>query len=179
VADVVPTTPEGERVVALLRHAKSDWPEGVADLRRPLAERGRRDAPVAGRLLLERVGIPDLVLVSPAQRTRETWDLAKVAFARPPHTELSEAVYDASVDDLLLLLRDLSSRVSSVVIVGHNPGLEELAFALDDGQGDHPATARMGEKFPTSALAVLTTSREWGHLVFDSCRLRSFDVARG
>jgi phosphohistidine phosphatase len=175
----VTSTPGAERVVALLRHAKSDWPEGVPDQRRPLAERGRRDAPVAGRLLVQRVGIPDLVLVSPAQRTRETWDLARAAFPTPPHMEISDAVYDASVDDLLLLLRDVSTHVTSVVIVGHNPGLEELAFALDDGQGDRPATTQMGEKFPTSALAVLTTTREWGHLVIDSCRLRSFDVARG
>jgi phosphohistidine phosphatase len=175
----MPTEAGTERVVALLRHAKSDWPEGVPDLRRPLAERGRRDAPVAGRLLFERVGLPDLVLVSPAQRTRETWDLAKASFPHPPHTEITEAVYDASVDDLLLLLRDVSTQVTTVVVVGHNPGLEELAFALDDGSGDRLATTRMGEKFPTAALAVLTTTREWSHLVFDSCRLRSFDVARG
>jgi phosphohistidine phosphatase len=172
-------TPEGERVVALLRHAKSDWPVGVPDQRRPLAARGRRDAPVAGRLLAERVGVPDLVLVSPAQRTRETWDLARTAFAAPPHAEICDPVYDASVDDLLLVLRDVSAHVTTVVVVGHNPGLEELAFALDDGEGDQPAQRRMGEKFPTSALAVLTTTREWTHLVFDSCRLRSFDVARG
>ena len=167
------------RTVALLRHAKSDWPEGVPDLRRPLGARGRRDAPVAGRLLNGHIGVPDLVLVSPAQRTRETWDLAKAAFPRPPHVEFTDDVYDASVDDLLLLLRRTNERASSLVVVGHNPGLEELAFALSDGSGDRDALQAMGLKFPTSALAVLTTAQPWAHLVEGSCRLRSFDVARG
>ncbi len=170
---------DSARTVALLRHAKSDWPEGVPDLRRPLGERGRRDAPVAGRLLNEHMGVPDLVLVSPAQRTRETWELAKAGFPHPPHVEFAEDVYDASVEDLLLLLRRTSERVGSVVVVGHNPGLEELAFALSDGAGDADALRAMGTKFPTSALAVLTTAQPWAHLVEGSCTLRSFDVARG
>src|SRR5690242_15813577 len=70
--------PHASRRLILLRHAKSDWPEGVADLDRPLAERGRADAPVAGRELA-RLGVPDVVLCSPAQRTRATWELARQA----------------------------------------------------------------------------------------------------
>ena len=167
------------RTIALLRHAKSDWPDGVPDRRRPLGERGRRDAPVAGRLLQQRVGQPDLVLVSPAQRTRETWQLASAAFAHQPHLQIADDVYDASVDDLLLLLRDTAAHVESLVVVGHNPGLEQLAFALSDAGGDPDAIAAMGTKFPTSALAVLSTQMEWAHLVEESCTLRSFDVARG
>jgi phosphohistidine phosphatase len=170
---------EAPRTLALLRHAKSDWPDGVPDLRRPLGERGRRDAPVAGRLLAERMGVPDLVLVSPAQRTRETWELARAAFAHPPHVEFADDIYDASVEDLLLLLRSTSERAASVAVVGHNPGLEELAFALSDGRGDADALRSMGVKFPTSGLAVFTTVKPWAHLVQGSCTLRSFDVARG
>ena len=167
------------RTIALLRHAKSDWPEGVADLKRPLALRGRRDAPVAGRLLRDRIGEPDLVLVSPAQRTRETWQLAAAAYPHVPHTEIADDVYDASVDDLLLLLRATSADRRSVVVIGHNPGLEELAFSLSDATGDPEAIKAMGTKFPTSALAVLRTQRAWAHLVAESCVLQSFDVARG
>jgi phosphohistidine phosphatase len=168
-----------EHVLALLRHAKSDWPDGVVDLRRPLGERGRRDAPVAGQVLRERVGTPDLVLVSPAERTRQTWELAQDAFDRPPPREVAVEIYDASVEDLLLLIRAQDESVTTLVLVGHNPGTEELAWALSDGSGDPDASAAMSVKFPTSGLAVLTSQRPWAHTIEESFRLRSFDVPRG
>lgn len=165
--------------VVLLRHGKSAYPPGVADHARPLAERGVRDATVAGRLLRERVGVPDLVLVSSATRTLQTWDLVKQAFEHPPHHLVEPRIYEAWVDDLLLLLREVEDRYRTVVLIGHNPGLEELAFALSGDASDHGAVSGMSVKFPTSALAVLTVERPWAHLVPGTATLRSFDVARG
>ena len=172
------TAHAGGYVLALLRHAKSAYPEGVADHARPLAPRGESEAPIAGRLLAERVGTPDLVIVSGATRTRQTWELAAAAWPSRPHTVVDDRIYEAGVEDLVLLLRGLDRAYPCVVVVGHNPGLEELAFALSDGQGDPDAEQRMGTKFPTSALAVLEVGKPWDHLVNGCARLRSFDVAR-
>jgi len=166
------------RTLVLLRHAKSAYPEGVPDHRRPLAVRGEREAPVAGALIAQRVGTPDLVIVSGATRTRQTWELAARAWPTPPHTVVDERVYEASVDDLVLLLRELSGTPRCVVLVGHNPGVEELAFTLSDDVGDPDALRRMSTKFPTSGLAVFGVDRPWEHLVAGCARLRSFDVAR-
>lgn len=165
--------------LGLLRHAKSAYPEGVPDHARPLSERGERDAPVAGRLLRERIGAPDLVLVSTATRTQQTWSLVESAFPRPPHHADDARIYDASVDDLLLLLREVAARFRSVVVIGHNPGLEELAFTLSGDASAPDAVAAMSVKYPTCALAVLTVDRPWEHLVPGAASLRSFDVARG
>lgn len=165
--------------VALLRHGKSAYPPGVADHARPLAERGVRDAAAAGRLLRQRVGVPDLVLVSAATRTRQTWDQVALAFDHPPHHLVEPRIYEASVDDLLLLLRQVEERFGTVVVIGHNPGLEELAFTLSGDGSDPAAVAGMSVKFPTSALAVLTVERPWAHVVPGIATLRSFDVARG
>lgn len=165
--------------VALLRHGKSAYPPDVADHARPLAERGIRDAAEAGRLLRQRVGVPDLVLVSSSTRTRQTWDQVEPAFDHPPHHLVEPRIYDASVDDLLLLLREVEERCRTVVVIGHNPGLEELAFTLSGDTSDAGAVAGMSMKFPTCALAVLTVDRPWAHLVPGVASLRSFDVARG
>jgi phosphohistidine phosphatase len=166
-------------VIGLLRHAKSAYPPGVDDARRPLSERGLRDAPVAGRLLSERLGVPDLVLVSTATRTQQTWQAAAAAFPHPPHRRAEHVIYDASVDDLLLLIRSLDESVGSAVLVGHNPGLEETAFALSGDSSDPEAVRAMSQKFPTSALAVLSVPVPWAHVVPGAARLESFDVARG
>ncbi|MDH4353087.1 MAG: histidine phosphatase family protein [Actinomycetota bacterium] len=166
-------------VLGLLRHAKSAYPPGVPDARRPLSDRGARDAPEAGRRLAERLGVPDLVLVSTATRTQQTWAAAQTAFPHPPHHRAEHLIYDASVDDLLLLIRSLDEAVGTAVLVGHNPGLEEAAFALSGDRSDPDAVRAMSQKFPTSALAVLSVELPWAHVVPGSARLESFEVARG
>jgi phosphohistidine phosphatase len=165
--------------LVLLRHAKSAYPPGVADYRRPLGERGVRDAPVAGERVRQRLGDPDLVLVSGATRTRETWDLARAAWPHSPHVVFDDRIYEASVDELMMLLREVDESRPRVLLIGHNPGLEELAFMISDGRGDPAAIAAMGTKFPTSALALFDIDRPWEHLVAGSGHLLSFDVARG
>lgn len=163
--------------LGLLRHAKSAYPDDVPDARRPLAERGRREAALLGPVLVERLGQPDLVLVSSATRTRQTWELASKAFSHHPYTQFEDVVYDASVEDLLLLLRSLDRAYPVVLIVGHNPGLEELAAVLSEGR-DTEARDRLVAKFPTSALAVLKCDRSWSGLVAGCAEVVSFDLAR-
>lgn len=165
--------------LVLLRHAKSAYPADVPDYRRPLSDRGRRDAPVAGVRVRSCIGDPDLVLVSGATRTRETWELARAAWPHPPHTVFDDRIYEASVDELLLLLREVESDRSQVLVIGHNPGLEELAFTISDGHGDREAIEAMGTKFPTSALAVFDVEGAWAHLAAERARLATFEIARG
>lgn len=140
-----------ERTLILLRHAKSDWSGDEVDLARPLADRGRRQAPDSGRWLnthIERIG---LVLVSPAERARRTWDLVAAELDRPPRSRLEERLYAASADDLLIVVRGLSDDLDTVVLVGHNPGLADLASCLT-GQD---------VRLPTSAVAVITVTGSW------------------
>jgi phosphohistidine phosphatase len=137
--------------LVVLRHAKSDWSGGEPDRLRPLAERGRRQAPGAGRWLAAHLDHLDLALVSPALRARSTWELVSAELADPPPTRLEEGVYAASGDALLELVRGMDDALTTVVLVGHNPGLEDLVESLVD-QWVH---------LPTSAIAVVTLAGRW------------------
>ena len=145
------------RTLILLRHAKSDWSGGESDLLRPLAKRGRRQAPDAGRWLAAGIGRVDLAVVSPAERARSTWQLASAELAAPPPTRIDDRVYAASERELLGLVRELADDLNTVVLVGHNPGVEDLVSTLT-GQW---------VPMPTSSLAVMAMRGPWsaaGHL---------------
>ena len=142
---------EGGHTLVLLRHAKSDWSGGEPDVRRPLAGRGRRQAPEAGRWLAAHIGRIDLVLVSPATRAASTWELVAAELGAVPEQRRDERLYAASDDELLEVVRGLGEDLGTVVLVGHNPGLEELASAL----------AGEWVRLPTSALAVLALPGGW------------------
>jgi phosphohistidine phosphatase len=141
------------RRVYLLRHAKSSWKDrSLADRDRPLAGRGKRAAKaVAGHLEAEGIR-PDLVLCSPARRTRETLERVEAAFGDRVEARFEDALYGASAAELLDSLRALPAEVKSVMIIGHNPGLEDLALALASEGAER---ARMDEKYPTAALATI------------------------
>ena len=139
------------RTLILLRHAKSDWSGDEPDHDRPLAKRGRRQAPEAGRWLADLVGRIDLAVVSPAVRARQTWELVSAPLSEPPPTRFEDRVYAASAGALLDIVRALPDDATTVVLVGHNPGLEDLASAL---------TGRW-VSMPTSALAVIGLSGGW------------------
>jgi len=166
-------------ILGLMRHAKSAYPDGVKDHDRPLAERGQRDALAAGPIVRQRMGTPDLVVVSTAKRAQQTWTAASRAWTHPPQHINDERIYDATTDDLLLVLREIDSANSSVLVVGHNPGMEELAFGLTSEASNAAALATMSEKFPTCALAKLNVSTSWSHLIHHCAALLSFDVPRG
>lgn len=139
----------------LLRHAKSDWPEEVPDHDRPLAKRGRRDAPEVGRWLGGHDYLPDTVVCSTAQRTRQTWDLvaAKLGGAAPTVT-FEPRAYGASPQTLLYLVQELTPATRTALLIGHNPGISELASAL----------AEAPLSFPTAAVAVLEFDGDWSDL---------------
>jgi len=146
-----PEVAVNERTLILLRHSKSDWSGGEDDLHRPLASRGRRQAPEAGRWLAANIERIDLAVVSPAVRARSTWELVSAELAVPPPTRSDERVYGAAASGLLAVVRELSGEVGTVVLVGHNPGLEDLASTLTGGW----------VHLPTSALAVMDLPGDW------------------
>ncbi|MFI9612571.1 SixA phosphatase family protein [Streptomyces sp. NPDC052023] len=142
------------RRLVVLRHAKSAWPPDVDDHERPLAPRGRRDAPAAGRALAESDCLPDLALCSTAVRARQTWQLASAQWATPGPVRYDHGLYGAEVPDLLAAVHTVQPEVRTLLLVGHNPGLQELVLALaGDGVGD--TLDRVRVKYPTSAIAVL------------------------
>ncbi|MFF3980165.1 SixA phosphatase family protein [Streptomyces sp. NPDC001828] len=146
--------------IVLLRHAKADWPE-VSDHDRPLAERGRADAPVAGRRLAAAGIVPDLALCSSAVRTRETWKLAVHELPQRPRTVYEERMYEASLGELIALVNETPGDVADLLLIGHNPGMHAMADALAGGaEGD--ALSRMNRSgFPTSSIAVLSFNGSW------------------
>jgi phosphohistidine phosphatase len=146
----------------LLRHAKSDWSVDAPDIERPLAKRGRRQAPEAGRWLAANVDSIDLAVVSPASRTRSTWDLVAAELTTPPQQRLDDRVYAASDDELLDVVRDLPDDAETVVLVGHNPGLEDLVSLLTGEQA----------QMTTSALAVISVPGAWSSAAPHGCALR-------
>lgn len=148
------------RKIVLLRHAKADWPD-VADQDRPLADRGRRDAPVAGRWLAGTGICPDLTLCSTAVRTRETWKLFVHELPRRPRTVYEDRLYEATLGDLLALVNETSDDIDTLMLVGHNPGMHALADALTgSAEGDSLARLSRGG-FPTSAMAVVSFEGSW------------------
>ncbi|MFI0709053.1 SixA phosphatase family protein [Streptomyces inhibens] len=148
------------RRIVLLRHAKAEWSE-ESDHERPLAERGRKDAPAAGRRLAGAGITPDLTLCSTAARTRETWKLFVHELPQRPKTVYEERLYEASLGELLALLNETSDEVNDLMLVGHNPGMHALADALaGEAEGDLlPRMNRGG--FPTAAIAVIEFTGSW------------------
>jgi phosphohistidine phosphatase len=160
------------RRLILLRHAKSDWPD-VPDPDRPLAKRGRRDAPRIGRWLHEQGYRPDVVVCSDALRTRQTWDLVAPELGGSPAVRFEPRAYAASALTLLYLAQELPSRYRTALLIGHNPGLSELAASLAapppvTGNGRGPAI-----RLPTAAVAVLELPGDWPTLTPGQARLIS------
>src|SRR5215207_3637769 len=122
------------RQLLLIRHAKSG--EGAVDRDRPLAERGVAEAPAIGRWLTRRGIVPDRVVVSPARRARQTWELAAAELGQAASPVFDERVYRNTVEDLLEIVGETAAEVTTLVIVGHNPAIQDLAIDFDDGRGD-------------------------------------------
>jgi phosphohistidine phosphatase len=139
------------RRLIVLRHAKSDWAGGVADHDRPLAARGRREAALAGRWLRENVADIDLVVCSSATRARQTWKRVAKQLDPVPPLRVDDRVYAASERGLLGVVRKLPDSATAVLLIGHNPGLEELVAELGG----------VGLKMRTSSIAVLSGRSGW------------------
>ncbi|MFM9614171.1 SixA phosphatase family protein [Streptomyces niveiscabiei] len=167
------------RRLVVLRHAKSAWPDGVPDHDRPLGPRGLRDAPAAGRALAEADCLPDLALCSTAERARRTWELASAEWGTPPPVRHDARLYGADVPEILDVLRETPPEVETLLLVGHNPGLEDLVLDLA-GDGVDDTLERVAVKFPTSAIAVLAWhAATWRTLARGTALLTSVTVPRG
>ena len=163
------------RRILLLRHAKSSWdtPE-QDDYARPLAPRGRRAAAVMGVFIRDEGLTPDLVLCSGARRARDTWEILSAALAKRPPVEHEEALYMVTPDRLLKRLRKTPDTAQSVLVVGHEGGVDALARVLS-ANGAAALRRRLGEKFPTAALAVVSIDlAHWSDLAEGKGTLTAF-----
>ena len=180
---------EPGRKLVLVRHAKSAWPD-VPDHERPLARRGLRDAPAMGRWLRRAGCVPDLVWCSTARRAEQTWQLAAAELPASPPARPDDRIYQASAAGLLDLIRLAGPAAMTVLVVGHEPAVRELALMLaapaaeagQAGSGGGPAPsgplARMTAKFPTAAVAVLEFTGTWPLLGPGQARLDQFVIPR-
>ena len=134
------------KTLLLLRHAKSSWDNpSQNDFDRPLADRGERDAPRMGRALKERGPAPDLIVSSPAVRARQTVEAVINAAGFTAPLQFDQSIYDASLPDLMSVIRSLPDSSSTVLMVGHNPGFEGLVYRLSGAS----------ERMPTAGLAAI------------------------
>jgi phosphohistidine phosphatase len=166
-----------DHTLLLLRHAKSDYPDGVADHERPLARRGIREAGLAGDWIRANAPAVDAVLCSTATRTRET--LARTRIDAP--TEFVDRLYDSTPAATIDVINGLDTLfdfdVKTLLVVGHEPATSELAIGLT-ADGDQAALEQMVLKYPTSAVAVLRTAGPWDRLVRHGATLVTFHVPR-
>jgi phosphohistidine phosphatase len=164
---------DNDRTLVLLRHAKSAYPDGVADHERPLAPRGMREAGLAGDWLRAHLPAIDAVLCSTATRTRET--LARTGIDAP--VRYVERLYDATAGTVIDEINGVSDDVSVLLVVGHEPTMTEVALGLADAT-NADAAERISTKFPTSAMAVLRLNGSWTDLELESAQLADFHVPR-
>jgi phosphohistidine phosphatase len=169
------------RQLLLLRHAKSSWDDTkLPDRERGLNKRGHRAAGLMRQAMHDLGLAPDLVLVSPARRTLQTLE-ALEPWDDTPLIETLEALYLANLTQLLATLHGIPETVRSALLIGHNPGLHDLAVALADGQPTGPvsdAARRLREGFPTGALAEFAIAGPWWQLDAGGGRLTRFLTPR-
>jgi len=165
------------RTIILLRHGKSSWSDPtLADLDRPLAPRGERASGRIAKYIRQKKIRPALVLYSPSLRTRQTLEAIESSLGKRSVVELEPQLYAASEGELLRRLQALPESVDSVMLIGHNPGLHELARTLASRGAELP---RLEEKFPTGALATLVLDSEsWATLGPGDAELVDYVVPR-
>lgn len=141
------------KLLTLFRHGKSDWETGVQDdFDRPLKDRGRKDTPMMGKFLAAIGATPDLVVSSPAVRAQQTVELLAPAAGYDGEIRWEPSIYAASAGELMSLLRHLPGEASHVLLIGHNPGFEDLAARLIGADAYGMAS---GLRLPTAAAAHL------------------------
>ena len=161
----------------LLRHAKSSWADdSLPDRDRPLTRRGRRAAQRLAQHFHEHGIAPELVLCSPALRTRQTLELIEPGLHGRTQVLVEDELYGAGAEQLLLRLRRLPGGVDSALLIGHNPGVQDLAVLLVHGGTERE---QLRTHFPTAALATLAITEGWARLGRSGARLVDFRVPRG
>ncbi|NBB70319.1 MAG: histidine phosphatase family protein [Alphaproteobacteria bacterium] len=172
--------PRLPRRLVLLRHAKSSWQSNAArDVDRPLAPRGEDAAPDIGRFLAERDLWPEWVLCSPAKRTRQTWKRLQPTVEIPPAVVYDPALYLASARTILARVKETPARITTVMVIGHNPGLQELAAELAQ-HADPAVGGAVAAKFPTAAvLALAFDTADWAEIEGAGGRLLAWRTPKG
>lgn len=166
------------KTIVLVRHSKSAWGLDVADHERPLSGRGKRDAAALGHHLTSAGLLPGAVVCSTAVRARDTWTRALKGGATQAPVQYLERVYEGEARDLTRVLRGTSDDVSTVLMVGHAPGIPDLVEHLA-ARTKGKAWKQLDTKFPTSALAVLHFTGSWADLGRDQAELVNIDIPRG
>jgi phosphohistidine phosphatase len=168
------------RRLMLLRHAKTEnhAPSG-RDQDRRLDDRGHKDAAEIGSFIAGHPPFPNCVLVSPAVRAHQTWEVAWAAMKKSvpaPRVELLPELYGADPAQMLQTIRDASvSDPKRLMVIGHNPGMHELALALTDGGGDTAGRRALSDNLPTSGLAIFDFAiSDWADVAFRRGRLALF-----
>jgi phosphohistidine phosphatase len=164
------------RRLVLIRHSKAA--AGAADHERPLAERGVADAAALGRWLVIADVKPDRVVVSTALRAEQTWSVAAELLGSGPELVSDHRVYVNTVGGLLAIIHETPAEVGTVVVVGHNPSMAELAAGLDDGAGESSSRAAVARSYPTSGVACFDVPSDWDELELNGATLTSFAVPR-
>ncbi len=165
------------RRLVVVRHAKSAWPAGVPDRERPLGPRGQADAPRMAERIQALVGDPDVAVISPSRRTRETWALMGQRLAPGQPVRTDDRIYQAWGAHLLDVVRDMPEDAGTALVLGHEPGVSELVLDLADGRDAH-LIARITAKFPTCAVAVLVAQVPWADFGPGCARLEHFATPR-
>lgn len=163
----------------LLRHAKSSWPSGMQDAERPLSVRGEAAARQMGGYMAHHSLIPDRVLCSPARRSRDTCaGISAQQWPAAVDIVFDDRLYGATCQSILSIVRAQDDAVRSLLLIGHNPGLQEAAELLI-AAGDVELRERLREKFPTSALAVIDFALDkWNRVHERSGRLERYVTPR-
>jgi phosphohistidine phosphatase len=161
------------KTLGLFRHAKSDWHDAkLRDFDRPLNKRGRKGAKIMGRHIAKYGKRWDRIIASPAVRSAETIEIASAGASGLLPINWDRRVYLASSATLLDVLRELDASIDSALLVGHNPGLEDVIFDLVPDDGTNRLRDIVEEKFPTAAFAVLELDiDDWADLGEGSARL--------
>jgi phosphohistidine phosphatase len=162
------------RRLLLVRHAKAA--DGPVDADRPLTGRGRRHAEAIGSWLDESGLAPDRVVVSPARRAAQTWELASAAATPGPPATVDARIYDNTVAALLAAIHETPDDVRTLAVVGHNPSIGELTHVLDDGDGEAAARQAIEAGFPTGAVAVFDLITPFDELEPGTATLSDFAV---
>jgi len=158
------------KTLALFRHAKSDWSDARArDFDRPLNARGQRGARAMGAFIKQGGRQFDRMIASPAVRAAETVEEASKAWGCTFKVEWDRRIYLASSATLIDLLKELDGDPACVLMIGHNPGLEDLIFDLVPDDGSSPLRDVVEQKFPTATFAVLELAVESWRDITDGC----------
>jgi phosphohistidine phosphatase len=162
------------RRLLLIRHAQAAG--APTDRDRPLTAHGARAAAAVGTWLQQSGYVPDAALVSTALRARQTWAAVAESLGADPEPTVDQRIYDNTVDALLDVIGELAGEAGTVAVVGHNPSIGELAFALDDGEGNDSARRPLHAGFPAGAVAVFQVDVPFAELGPGVATLEEFAV---